>query len=84
MPEWSAWMRGGPGLALAYSLVQAPMFLTLARARASFGRYLVAPALAMPLTALAGIGTAVVTPLLHSAGLASGVVPSSSAALWLH
>ncbi len=72
MPDWSAWTRGGHGLVLAYGLVQAPMFVALARARASLGRYLAAPTLAIPLTAFAGMGIAAATPLLHSAGLASG------------
>ena len=72
MPDWSAWMRGGPGLVLAYGLVQAPMLLALARSRAGFGRYLAAPALALPLTAAAGMGIAAAAPLLRSAGLASG------------
>src|SRR3977135_329478 len=82
MADWSALLRGGPGLALAYSLVQAPMFVALARARASFGRYLVAPALAIPLTAVAGMGIAAATPFLHSAGLAGGeLVQAGLAAL---
>lgn len=74
MPNWSAFARGGPGLVLAYGLVQVPMFLALARARASLGRYLAAPVLAMPLTAIAGMGLAAAGPLLYSAGLASGGV----------
>lgn len=74
MHDWSVWMRGGPGLALAYGLVQAPMFLALARGRASLGRYLAAPALAIPMTAVAGLGIAAATPLLYAAGLASGGV----------
>ncbi|HEX9473152.1 MAG TPA: type IV secretion system DNA-binding domain-containing protein [Steroidobacteraceae bacterium] len=63
------------------------MFLALARARANFGRYLAAPALAMPLTAIAGMGIAAATPLLHAAGHASGgmlsmgLAGASSAAL---
>jgi hypothetical protein len=74
MHDWSVWMRGGPGLALAYGLVQAPMYLALVRSRASLRRYLAAPALAIPLTAVAGMGIAAATPLLYSAGLASGGV----------
>ncbi len=87
MPDWSAWMRGGTGLALAYGLVQAPMFLALARSRASFSRYLAAPALAMPLTALAGMGIATASPFLYSVGhagggvLQAGLAAVSSAAL---
>jgi type IV secretory pathway TraG/TraD family ATPase VirD4 len=74
MPDWLAWTRGGAGLALAYGLVQLPMVLALARARASFGRYLAAPALAIPLTAVAGLGVAAATPLLYSGGLVGGGV----------
>jgi len=87
MHDLFAWMRGGPGLAFAYSLVQAPMFVALARARASFGKFLAAPVLAMPLTVVAGTGIAAATPLLYSAGLAgdgvlrAGLAAVSSAAL---
>jgi Type IV secretion-system coupling protein DNA-binding domain len=62
--------RGWSGLALGYASVQAPMLVGLVRARAAWHRFLLAPLLAAPLTALAGIGMALTGPALHGLGLA--------------
>lgn len=48
------------------------MAATLIRRGVDFGRVLTSAALAVPLTIAAGIGTAVVNPLLHDFGVSSG------------
>ena len=63
---------GWSGLGLAYAAVQAPMWVGLWQRRAPLHKWLLAPLLAAPLTAVAGMGAAAFTPLLHAAGLASG------------
>ncbi|TLY73672.1 MAG: DUF87 domain-containing protein, partial [Gammaproteobacteria bacterium] len=64
-------MRGWSGLALAYGAVQGPMLAGLIQGRARFSKLLLSPALAAPLTAVAGIAMAAAAPLLHNLGAAS-------------
>jgi hypothetical protein len=62
--------HGWSGIALAYASVQAPMIAGLARGRAELHRYWTSPVLAAPLTAVAGIGMALATPVLTNLGVA--------------
>jgi hypothetical protein len=64
-----AMTHGWSGLALAYAAVQAPMLVGLARGRAAAREFLTSPILAMPLTAIAGLGMAAVAPLLAGMGV---------------
>jgi hypothetical protein len=48
------------------------MVATLVRRAADFGRVLASSALAVPLTVVAGIGTAAISPLLHDLGVGRG------------
>ena len=54
----AAWMHGWSGLIVAYTAVQAPMIVGLARVRAQFHHYLLSPLVAAPLTAVAAAGAA--------------------------
>jgi len=60
--------HGWRGLGLAYAAVQAPMLAAMVRARSGLPRLLLSPAIALPLTAIAGAGFALFAP--PSAGLA--------------
>jgi len=51
-------LNGWTGLALGYAAVQGPMIAGLARGRAAVRDYLLSPVAAVPLTAVAAIGTA--------------------------
>ena len=66
-----AMVHGGPGLLSAYAAVQAPMLAGLARGRAAWHQYLASPVFAAPLTAIAGVGIAALSPWAHAVGLAS-------------
>jgi hypothetical protein len=68
----SSLTHGWSGLVLAYAAVEIPMVATLIRRGAEFGRVFASAALAVPLTAAAGIGTAAINPLLHDLGVSSG------------
>jgi type IV secretion system coupling TraD/TrwB family protein len=63
--------HGWSGLGLAYLAVQAPMLAAMIRARASLPRLLLSPALAAPVTLVAGAGLALLAPV--SAGMALAV-----------
>ena len=65
-----AWTHGWSGLALDFASVQAPMLVGLARGRADLRKYLTSPILAAPLTVVAGVGMAALTPLLAELGVA--------------
>jgi hypothetical protein len=65
-------LHGWPGLISAYATVQGPLFAALARARAPLRQFLLAPLIAAPLTALAGIGIAAALPGLRLLGAAGG------------
>jgi type IV secretory pathway TraG/TraD family ATPase VirD4 len=76
VPEFAemdlAFTHGLSGLVLAYATVQAPMLAGLARGGATFDKYVKAPLLALPLTAIAGVGIAAATPLLEGLGITRG------------
>jgi type IV secretory pathway TraG/TraD family ATPase VirD4 len=63
-------VQGWSGILFAFASVQAPLWVGLARGRADFAKYLMSPAVALPLTAIAGIGMACMTPLLARMGFA--------------
>jgi hypothetical protein len=75
-PPWDApemdfaWTHGWSGLMVAYSTVQGPMLAGLIKGRAAVGKYLTSPILAVPLTAIAGLTLAAVTPVLTGLGAA--------------
>jgi hypothetical protein len=68
----SSLTHGWSGLVLAYAAVEGPMMAALVRRRAELRKVLVSPILSVPLTAVAGVGIAVVTPLLKGIGITSG------------
>ena len=57
------------GLLTAFATVQAPMLAAMVRGRAQLHRYLVAPAVAAPLTVMTGLGMSLINPLLQSVGV---------------
>ncbi len=61
--------HGWPGLLTAFATVQAPMLAAMVRGRAQLHRYLVAPAVAAPLTVMTGLGMSLINPLLQSVGV---------------
>ena len=66
-----ALLHGWNGLLAAYAAVQVPLLARLIRERAPLVKLLLSPVLAAPLTVVAGMGMAAVTPLLHGLGMAS-------------
>lgn len=68
----SSLTHGWSGLVLAYAAVEVPCAATLIRRGVEFGRVLASAAVAVPLTVLAGIGTAAINPVLHGLGVGSG------------
>ena len=68
----SSLTHGWSGLVLAYAAVEGPMIAVLVRQRAELRKLLVSPILGLPLTAVAGMGIAAVTPLLKGIGITSG------------
>ena len=70
----AAWLHGWSGVALAYCAVQVPMLAGLARGGAKLHKYLLSPALAAPLTAVAGIGVAVASQWLPGLSAAHGAI----------
>jgi hypothetical protein len=65
-----AFTHGLSGVALAYGMVQGPMIAGLIKGRAKFDQYVSSPAVAVPLTAIAGLGLSLVSPLLADVGAA--------------
>jgi len=65
-----ALLHGWSGLLSAYAAVQLPLLARLIRERAPLGKLLLSPMLAVPLTAVSGLGMAAVTPLLYGLGMA--------------
>ena len=51
-------LHGWSGIALAYAAVQGPMIAGLIRARANFYQYAISPIAALPLMAVAAVGSA--------------------------
>jgi type IV secretory pathway TraG/TraD family ATPase VirD4 len=68
----AAILHGWSGIALAYTSVQIPMLVGLARSRAAAGKFLASPMLAVPLTVAVGIGTSLFGTVLESMGAAHG------------
>jgi hypothetical protein len=66
----AALTHGWSGIAVSYAAVQAPMLAGLARGRAGLDKFLLSPAVAVPLTAAMGAGMAVAAPLLAGLGAA--------------
>jgi len=64
-------MHGWPGLLSGYLAVQGPLLAGMVHARAPWSRYLLAPLVAAPLTALSGAGIAMLSPLLAGLGISS-------------
>jgi hypothetical protein len=60
------------GLAAGYIAVGGPMLAGLIRARAPLPKLLLAPVMAIPVTTAAATGVALLSPLTHSLGIASG------------
>jgi hypothetical protein len=77
----SALMHGWPGLALAYTAIQVPMLAGMVRARAELKHVLLSPMVAVPLTAIAGLGLSILSPALHGIGL--GITASAVAQVTL-
>jgi type IV secretory pathway TraG/TraD family ATPase VirD4 len=70
-------LHGWSGIAFAYAAVQVPMIAGLIRARATFQQYAIAPIAALPLTAVAAAGSALIAP--H--GAAQAVLALGASAL---
>jgi type IV secretory pathway TraG/TraD family ATPase VirD4 len=70
-------LHGWYGIATVYAAVQAPMIAGLIRARATFQKYAIAPLAALPLTALAGAGSA----LFASNGAAHALLAVGASAM---
>jgi type IV secretory pathway TraG/TraD family ATPase VirD4 len=68
----NALSHGWSGLAFGYATVQGPMLTALVRSRAQLRKLLWSPALAVPVTLVAGMGTAAIQPLLRGLGVANG------------
>jgi Type IV secretion-system coupling protein DNA-binding domain len=64
--------HGWSGLAFGYATVQGPMLTALVRGRAQMRKLLWSPILAVPVTLLAGMSTAIVQPVLRGLGVANG------------
>jgi len=58
--------HGWTGLGIAYGSVQAPMWVALAQARATVGRWLASPMLAAAVTAGIGLASALAVPSMHA------------------
>jgi hypothetical protein len=83
MMHSSALLHGWSGLLTAYSAVQAPLLVGLARARAPLRHWLLSPLVAAPVTALAGATLAAAAAPLGLAGsgllqIGSGVALSAA------
>jgi hypothetical protein len=68
----SSLLQGMSGLVFGYATVELPLIMTLVRRKAEVRHLTAAPLLGIPLTIAAGIGNAVVSPLLHGIGVTSG------------
>jgi hypothetical protein len=76
-------LRGGWGLATAYTAVQVPLLVGLVRHRAPYSKFIASPLLAVPLTAAVAVGVAAAAPLWHGLGLATSDALSVSAGVAL-
>jgi type IV secretory pathway TraG/TraD family ATPase VirD4 len=69
--EPHALMHGWPGLLSGYLAVQGPLLAGFIRARAPWGRLLLAPLIAAPLTVLSGASMTMLAPLMSGLGIGS-------------
>ncbi len=65
-------LRGWTGLALDFAAVQGPMWVAMARGRATLRAFLASPVLAGTLMVATGIGVSLASPLLHAMHVAGG------------
>jgi type IV secretory pathway TraG/TraD family ATPase VirD4 len=65
-------LTGGSGLAIGWLLTWIPLFVGLVHGRASWGKFLMSPLVAIGVTFLAGIVNAMLSPLMTVAGMDSG------------
>jgi len=68
----NALSHGWSGLAFGYATVQGPMLTALVRSRAQLRKLLWSPALAVPVTLVAGMATSAIQPVLRGLGVANG------------
>jgi hypothetical protein len=68
----NALSHGWSGLVFGYATVQGPMLAALVRSRAQLRKLLWSPALAVPVTLVAGIATSAIQPVLRGLGMANG------------
>ena len=67
-------LSGWHGLALGYAAVQAPMWVSMARARAPWHRYFTSPLVAAPLMVIAGVGVAAASAVVPGLDIAHGAI----------
>jgi hypothetical protein len=68
----NALSHGWSGLVFGYATVQGPMLTALVRSRAQLRKLLWSPALAVPVTLVAGMATSAIQPVLRGLGIANG------------
>jgi type IV secretory pathway TraG/TraD family ATPase VirD4 len=68
----NALSHGWSGLMFGYATVQGPMLTALVRSRAQLRKLLWSPALAVPVTLVAGMATSAIQPVLRGLGVANG------------
>ena len=68
----NALTHGWSGLVFGYSVVAAPMVTAMVRGRAGLQKLLWSPLLAVPVSMMAGLATAIAQPALRGLGVASG------------
>ena len=68
----NALSHGWSGLMFGYATVQGPMLTALVRSRAQLRKLLWSPALAVPVTLVAGMATSAIQPVLRGLGVAHG------------
>ncbi|MBS0419036.1 MAG: type IV secretion system DNA-binding domain-containing protein [Proteobacteria bacterium] len=74
----SSLTHGASGLVLGYAAVAVPMAVTVFRRTADYAKAMASAAVAVPLTLAAGITNAVLGPVIHGLGIASGSVLASA------
>jgi hypothetical protein len=67
------WVHGTHALLLAYSMVQVPMFVGLARARAPFREFVGSPLVAAPMMLIAALGATASEAVMPHSGLLVGM-----------
>ena len=68
----NALSHGWSGLVFGYATVEGPMLTALVRSRAQLRKLLWSPALAVPVTLVAGMATSAIQPVLRGLGIANG------------